>query len=62
MLKGLKTKKSKTMNNKMTINTYLSTIDSKNQSKQTRTETESWTRKVLMVARWKGSVGERAKR
>ena len=30
------------MNNKMTINTYLLTIESKNQNKQTiRTETES---------------------
>ena len=31
------------MNNKMAINTYLSTIESKKQTKQTRrTETESW--------------------
>ena len=30
------------MNNKMGINTYLSTIESKKQTKQTRTETESW--------------------
>ena len=31
------------MNNKMTINTYLPTIESKKQTKQTRrTETESW--------------------
>ena len=33
----------KTMNNKMAINTYLSTIESKKQTKQTRrTETESF--------------------
>ena len=33
----------KTMNNKMAINAYLSTIESKKQSKQTRrTETEAW--------------------
>ena len=31
------------MNNKMAIYTYLSTIEPKNQTKQTRrTETESW--------------------
>ena len=30
------------MNNKMAKNTYLSTIESKKQTKQTRTETESW--------------------
>ena len=42
MLKGLfKKKKFKTMNNKMAINIYLSTIESKKQTKQTRTETES---------------------
>ena len=41
-LNGLKIKKIKTMNNKMAINTYLSTIESKNQTKQTRrTEMES---------------------
>ena len=42
MLKGLKKRnKVKTMN-KMAINTYLSTIESKKQTKQTRkTETES---------------------
>ena len=40
MLKGLK--KIKTMNNKMAINTYLSTIESKKQTKKTVTETESW--------------------
>ena len=30
------------MNKKMAINTYISTIESKKQTKQTRTETESW--------------------
>ena len=37
-----KKKQIKTMNNKMAINTYLSTIESKKSVKQTRTETESW--------------------
>ena len=43
MLKGLieEKKKIKTMNNKMAKNTYLSTIESKKQNKQTRTEAES---------------------
>ena len=41
MLKGLKKKKIKTMN-KMVIDTYLSTIESQKQTKQTRrTESES---------------------
>ena len=35
------------MNYKMTINTYLSTIESKKQTKQTRTETESWIQRVF---------------
>ena len=35
-------KKIKTMNNKMAKNENLSTIESKKQTKQTRTETESW--------------------
>ena len=30
------------MNNQMATNTYLSRIESKKQTKQTRTETESW--------------------
>ena len=34
------------MNNKMAINTYVSTIESKKLTKQTRTETESWIWKV----------------
>ena len=47
-------KKIKTANNKMAINTYLSTIESKKQTKQTRrTKTESWIwRTFLMVASW----------
>ena len=36
------------MNNKMEINTYLSTIESKNQTKQTRrAETESWIQRAF---------------
>ena len=36
------------MNNKMAKNTYLLTIESKNQTKQTRrTETESWMWRVF---------------
>ena len=47
----------------MAINTYLSTIESKKQTKKTkRTETESWIRRVLMVARWEGDGGEWVKR
>ena len=43
-----KKKKVKTMNNKMAMNTYLSTIESKKQTKQTRrTEKESWIWRVL---------------
>ena len=43
MLKGLKKKKIKTMNNKMTIH-----IESKKQTKQTRrAETESWVQSVF---------------
>ena len=41
------------MNNKMAINTYLSIMESKKQSKQNRnriTQTEN----VLMVATWEG--------
>ena len=30
------------MNNNVAINTYLATIESKKQTKQTRTETVSW--------------------
>ena len=35
------------MNIKMAINTYLSTIESENQAKQTRAETESWIQSVF---------------
>ena len=35
------------MNNKMTKNTYLSTNESKKQTKQTRTVTESWIRRAF---------------
>ena len=44
MLKGLfkKKEKIKIMNNKMAINTYISTTESEKQTKQIRTETESW--------------------
>ena len=36
------------MNNKMTVNAYLSIIESKNQTKQTRrTETGAWTCRVF---------------
>ena len=43
-----KKKKIKTMNNKMAINTYLSTIEAKKTTKQTRrTETESWIQRVF---------------
>ena len=40
--------KIKTMNNKMAINTYLSTIEPKKQTKQTsKAETESWIRSTF---------------
>ena len=43
-----KKKKIKTMNNKMAINTYLSTIESKKQTKQTRrTEKGSWKQRAF---------------
>ena len=67
MLKGLfKKKKIKTMNNKMAINTNLSTIESKKQTKEIRrTETESWIQRAI----WQfpdgsggcGGVGEEAR-
>ena len=48
MLKNLfKKKKVKTINNKMAINTNLSTSQSKKQTKQIRTETESWIWRVF---------------
>ena len=43
-----KKKKIKTMNNKMAINTYLSTIESKKQIMQRRTtERESWIQRAF---------------
>ena len=57
MKSGLK-KKIKNMNNEMAINTYLSAIESKKHTKQTRTETESRIQSILMAARWEGGVGE----
>ena len=42
------------MNNKMTINTYLSTIESKKQTKQTRRDRIMDVESILMVARWEG--------
>ena len=50
------------MNNKMTINTYLSTIESKKQTKQTRRDRITDAKGVLMVARCKGGMGEQVKR
>ena len=48
MLKGLiKKKKSTTMNIKMAIHSYVSTIGSKKQTKQKRTELESWIQRVF---------------
>ena len=51
--------------NKIAKNIYLSTIESKKQTKQTRrTETESWVQyeSVLMASRWEGVMGEWVKR
>ena len=46
------------MNNKMAINTYLSTIESKIQTKQTRrTETESWIRRAFCGCQMGGGFG-----
>ena len=51
------------MNNKVAINTYLSIIKSEKQTKQTRrTETDTDTHNILMVARWEEGVGEWVKR
>ena len=50
-------KKIKIMNNKMLINKYLSTIESKKQTKQTRTDRIMDTESILMVVRWEGVVG-----
>ena len=47
------------MNNKMAINTYLSTIESQKQTKQTRrTDRIMETESILMVARWEAGMGE----
>ena len=47
------------MNNKMTINTYLSTIEYKKQTKPTRTDTELMDMEsILMVARREWGLGE----
>ena len=57
-----KKKQIKTMNNKMAINTYLSTIESKKSVKQTRTETESWIQRAFLWlpdGRECGEVGEK---
>ena len=59
--RGLFRKKIKTVNNKMAINAYLSTIKSKNQTKQ-RTDRIMDMESMLMVARWEGSVGRWVKR
>ena len=42
----------------MAINTNLSTTESKKQTKQRRTETESWIQNVLMVVSRKAGGGE----
>ena len=46
------------MNNKMAINTYLLTIESKKQTKQTRTETESWIQRAFYGCQMEGGIGE----
>ena len=50
------------MKDKMAKNTHLLTIESKKQTKQTRTDRIMDTERVLMVARWEGHVGEWVKR
>ena len=42
----------------MAINTYLSTIESKKQTKQIRTDRIMDTESVLIAAPWEGIVGE----
>ena len=66
MLKGLFKKKVKTINNKMTINTYLLIIESKIQKENIKNKKNRdrimdrgvmfWNH-VLMVARWEGVWG-----
>ena len=50
------------MNNKMSINTYLSTTESKNQISKQKEQIESWIESVLMVARWDRGLKEWVKR
>ena len=50
------------MNNKMAMNIYLSTIESKIQMMQTRTDRTMATERILMVARWEESVGKWVRR
>ena len=51
------------MNNKMTINPYLSTIASKKKlSKQENRDRITCTESILRVARWEGGVREWVKR
>ena len=45
------------MNNKMAINIYLSTIESKKQNKLAE-QKQNQREKVLMVARWEGAWGD----
>ena len=60
----LKKNKIKTMNSKMAINTYLSTIETKNTNEANKKnrggimDMES----ILMVARWEGGVADWVKR
>ena len=56
MLKELKIN---TMNNKMAkINIYQQ-LNLKKQSKQEEQRHKSWTKRVFMVTRWEGGVGEK---
>ena len=51
------------MNNKMAINTHLSTIESKNQTNNKKNRDKIMDiESILMVARWEGSVEEWVKR
>ena len=56
-----KKKKVKTLNNKMVINTYHSTFESKEQT-QTSTDRIMGMESILRFARWEGGVAERMKR
>ena len=58
-----KKKKIKTMNNKMAINTCLSTIESKQTNSANKNRDRIMvTESVFMVARWERYMGERVKR